>query len=266
MIGAAAATSPASSMPASSTTARAASGSARPAGSGRARAGAAGPGTPGNAGRPGRAAGHGIRQDPGQGTRPGRGAARPAPGMPTSPIWQATPGQAAPGQGQGAPGQAGFGQAAVRAGRAGRRSDAAGRREPSDARAMGRPQARRAGLPGRAVRLQLHVVRDHQDHQGALRPDHGAGLAQRAGVHDQRVPVEHGVRPAGAGHRGPAVHHHRDGVLAAGPGGVRGGVPDRRRHPGAARARRSLIAGWLAPRRRSGDSCAVPVSASATAG
>jgi hypothetical protein len=36
--------------------------------------------------------------------------------MPTSPIWQATPGQAAPGQagqGQGAPGQAGFGPGAT---------------------------------------------------------------------------------------------------------------------------------------------------------
>ncbi len=62
---------------------------------------------------------------PGQGV--GAGAARPAPGtpgypgaagpgMPTTPIWQATPGQTAPGQGgqgQGAPGKAGFGQGAM---------------------------------------------------------------------------------------------------------------------------------------------------------
>ena len=51
---------------------------------------------------------------------------------------------------------------------------------------------------------------------------------------------EHAVRLADAGHRGPAVHRHRDGVLAAGPGVVRRQVPDRRGCPGAARARRPL--------------------------
>jgi hypothetical protein len=65
-----------------------------------------GSGTPGQGGAAGTAR-------PGQGTPGHAGAA--GPGTPTTPIWQATPGQATPsraGAGQAAPGQAGAGQAA----------------------------------------------------------------------------------------------------------------------------------------------------------
>jgi hypothetical protein len=84
-----------------------------------------GSGTPGQGGATGTAR-------PGQGTPGHAGAA--GPGQPTTPIWQATPGQATPspgqatpsraGAGQAAPGQAGAGQAAP--GRAGYGQDAYG--------------------------------------------------------------------------------------------------------------------------------------------
>ena len=62
-----------------------------------------GSGTPGQGGTAGTAR-------PGQGTPGHAGAA--GPGMPTTPIWQATPGQATPSPGQATPSRAGAGQAA----------------------------------------------------------------------------------------------------------------------------------------------------------
>ena len=74
-------------------------------------AGAAGSSRSGS-GAPGQGGATGAAR-PGQGTPGHAGAA--GPGMPTAPIWQATPGQATPsraGAGQAAPGQAAPGQAA----------------------------------------------------------------------------------------------------------------------------------------------------------
>jgi hypothetical protein len=108
-----------------------------------------GSGTPGQGGATGTAR-------PGQGTPGHAGAA--GPGQPTTPIWQATPGQATPsraGAGQAAPGQAGYGQAAY--GQAGygqagygQAGYGQGATPPSGApatgsRAMGRSQAADAG-------------------------------------------------------------------------------------------------------------------------
>jgi hypothetical protein len=103
-----------------------------------------GSGTPGQGGATGTAR-------PGQGTPGHAGAA--GPGQPTTPIWQATPGQATPsraGAGQAAPGQAGYGQAAYGQAGYGQAGYGQGATPPSGApatgsRAMGRSQAADAG-------------------------------------------------------------------------------------------------------------------------
>ena len=120
-----------------------------------------GSGTPGQGGTAGTAR-------PGQGTPGHAGAA--GPGMPTTPIWQATPGQATPspgqatpsragagqaapgqaGAGQAAPGQAGYGQGAYGQAGYGQGAYGQGATPPSGApatgsRAVGRSQAADAG-------------------------------------------------------------------------------------------------------------------------
>ena len=81
-----------------------------------------GSGTPGQGGAAGTAR-------PGQGTPGHAGAA--GPGMPTTPIWQATPGQATPSPGQATPSRAGAGQAG--AGQAGAGQAGAGQAAPGRA-------------------------------------------------------------------------------------------------------------------------------------
>ena len=228
MIGAAAATIPASSTPGSSTTARARPVPPRPG------PGMPGPGRLGLRGAwPGGQAPHGpARGCPARGQR-ARGCRPPRSGR--AHRDQAAPGQG--GRGQGAPGQGARRAPGCRPQAARRRW---ARRQPGCRRLAATQAADARGFLGALFDFSFTSFVTTRIIKVLYVLILVMVVLSRALLHVPRLQREPVVRLPGADHRGPAVHHHRDGVLAAGPGGVRGGVPDRRGRPGAARARRPL--------------------------